>query len=88
MFFKGHCSGKNSAHVLVDNSILSKILFHTVLMRNQTKVWKTDTEPLQGEKAWSRDSQPAYFEILQYTVPCKKTHFFWPFMKQNVVYSN
>ena len=34
-------------------------------MSNQTKVWKTKTGPLQGDKAWSRDPKSALFEILQ-----------------------
>ena len=34
-------------------------------MRNQTKVWKTKTGPLQGDKAWSRDPKSALIEILQ-----------------------
>ena len=33
-------------------------------MSNQAKVWKTKTGPLQGDKAWSRDSKSVLFEIL------------------------
>ena len=33
------------------NSI--RITIHSALMRNQTKVWKTKTGSLQGDKAWS-----------------------------------
>ena len=38
---------------------------HSTLMSNQTKVRKTKTGPLQGDKAWSRDPISALFEILQ-----------------------
>ena len=37
---------------------------HSAVMSNQTKVWKTKTGPLQGDKAWSRDPRSALFEIL------------------------
>ena len=40
-------------------------------MSNQTKVWKTKTGPLQGDKAWSRDPKHASFEILH-----NKEHFY------------
>ena len=40
-------------------------------MSNQTKVWKTKTGPLQGDKAWSGDPKSALFEILH-----NKEHFY------------
>ena len=34
-------------------------------MRNQTKLWKTKTGALQGNKVWYRDPKSAMFENLQ-----------------------
>ena len=39
-------------------------------MRNQTKVWKTKTGPLQDDKTWYRDPKSAFFKILN-----NKEHF-------------
>ena len=47
------------------------IVCHSVLMSNQTKVWKTKKGSLQGDKAWSRDPKSALFEILR-----NKEHFY------------
>ena len=44
---------------------------HSALMSNQTKVWKTKTGPLQGDKACSRDPESALFGILK-----NKEHFY------------
>ena len=41
------------------------MLNHSVLVRNQTKLWKAKTVPLQGNKAWFKDPKSALFEILQ-----------------------
>ena len=43
---------------------LPSLVLHSALMSNQTKVWKTKTGPLQGDKAWSRGPKSAMFEIL------------------------
>ena len=43
-------------------------VLHSALMSNQTKVRKTKTGPLQGEKAWSRDPKSAFFD--------NKEHFY------------
>ena len=47
---------------------------HSALMRNQTKLWKTKTGPLQDDKAWSKYPKSALFEILK-----DKEHFFYLF---------
>ena len=39
---------------------------HSVLMRIQAKVWKTDKRCSQGDKALSRDLKSAFLKILQY----------------------
>ena len=40
-------------------------------MSSQTKVWKTKTGPLQGDKAWCGDPKSELFEILH-----KKENFY------------
>ena len=32
------------------------------------KMWKTEMEPLQGDRAWSRGPKVAQFEILRYEI--------------------
>ena len=43
---------------------LMNILRHSAQMRNLKKVWKTQTGPSQGNRAWSRGPQSTKFEIL------------------------
>ena len=47
--------------------------YHSALMNNQVKVWKTKAGPLQdtGEKAWIENFKSALFEILR-----NKEHFY------------
>ena len=49
----------------------NKQLLQSALMSNQTKVRKTKTGPLHGDKAWFRDPKSALFEILR-----NKEHFY------------
>ena len=52
----------------VKNNIDKSILTHSKAMRNLTKVWKTETGPSQGGRAWSRGPKSELFEILPYRV--------------------
>ena len=42
-----------------------KMAIHSMTVRNLMKVWKTETGPLQGGRAWSRGQKSELFEILQ-----------------------
>ena len=55
----------------VKNIFWEAISQHSELMSNQTKVWKTKTGPLQGNKVWSRGTKSTLFEILH-----NKEHFY------------
>ena len=48
----------------VKNVFWEAISQHSELMSNQTKVWKTKTGPLQGDKAWYGDPKSELSEIL------------------------
>ena len=54
---------------------------HSTAMRNLTKVWKTETGPLQGGRAWSRGPESELFEILPYRdhwVTIQSAEPIWP----------
>ena len=44
---------------------LINLSFHSALMRNLMKVWKTWTGPSRGGRAWSRGPKSALSKILQ-----------------------
>ena len=44
----------------------AQTIIHNTAVRNLTKVWKTETGPLQGGRAWSRGPESELFEILPY----------------------
>ena len=47
-----------------------QVSYHSALMRNLMKVWKTWTGPSRGGRAWSRGPKSALSKILQ-----NKEHF-------------
>jgi hypothetical protein len=50
---------------------LTLLTWHSIstAMRNQTKVWKMETGPSQGDRAWFGGPKSALFEILQNREP-------------------
>ena len=42
------------------------------------KVWKTETGPLRGDRAWSRGPESELFEILPYRDHELSTQPIWP----------
>ena len=51
--------------LLVPSVSIFRVLFHSTALSNPTRVWKTRTGPLMGDRAQSRGPKSALFEILQ-----------------------
>ena len=66
LFVKNHifyCKSQNSSYLTLLKVMGNNL--HITAVRNLTKVWKTKTGPLQGDRVWSGGLKSALFEIPQ-----------------------